>query len=79
MGRIYRAAHHDIVDPLVASFLTINQQYTVPEERIRAFLAIETIFGHDLSKNADFIQTITTACKLLNSMGALAAVASLHA
>lgn len=68
----------DIVDPLTEMYQTLNQQYPSPEERIPELLSIETIFGRDLSKNASFIQTVVSVCKRLHSVGARAAVASMH-
>ncbi|WET40868.1 fructuronate reductase [Citrobacter enshiensis] len=68
----------DVVDPLAAQYQAIYQQYPSIEERVRALLAIDTIFGHDLSDNSDFIEHVTAACQQLHRMGARAAVASLR-
>lgn len=68
----------DVVDPLVEQFQSINRRYSLLEERVRALLSIETIFGRDLSKNIDFIEAVTAACKQIHCVGARTAVASLN-
>ncbi|MFV7282594.1 fructuronate reductase [Citrobacter cronae] len=68
----------DVVDPLAARYQAINQQYLSPEERVRALLTIDTIFGTDLSDNTDFFKRVTAACQQLHSVGARAAVAALN-
>ncbi|MDA8496748.1 MULTISPECIES: fructuronate reductase [unclassified Citrobacter] len=67
----------EVIDPLSAQYQAIYQQYPSIEERVRALLAIDTIFGRDLCDNADFIERVTAACQQLHSVGARAAVAAL--
>ncbi|MEG0799748.1 MAG: fructuronate reductase [Citrobacter sp.] len=68
----------DVVDPLAAQYQAIYQKYPSIEERVRALLAIDTIFSWDLRDNTDFIAQVTAACQQLHSMGARATVAVLH-
>lgn len=68
----------EVIDPLSAQYQAIYQQYPSIEERVRALLAIDTIFGRDLCKNTDFIERVTAACQQLHSVGARAAVAALR-
>ncbi len=67
----------EVIDPLSAQYQAIYQQYPSIEERVRALLAIDTIFGRDLCENTDFIERVTAACQQLHSVGARAAVAAL--
>lgn len=67
----------EVVDPLAEQFRAIYQHYPSTGERVRALLAIDTIFGRDLSDNTDFIEHVTAACHELHSSRARAAVASL--
>ncbi|SUX67371.1 sugar dehydrogenase [Citrobacter freundii] len=67
----------EVVDPMAAQFRAIYQKYKSSGERVRALLAIDTIFGQDLRNNPDFIEHVTAACQQLHSIGARAAVASL--
>lgn len=67
----------EVIDPLSAQYQAIYQQYPSIEERVRALLAIDTIFGRDLCENTDSIERVTAACQQLHSVGARAAVAAL--
>ncbi len=65
----------DVVDPLLAQYQAIHQQYRkTPEERVRGLLAIESIFGNDLPKNHEFVQAVTDAYQQLLQNGAKATV-----
>lgn len=67
----------DVVDPLLAQYQAIHQQYQTPEERVRGLLAIESIFGSDLPKNHEFVQAVTDAYQQLLHNGAKATVEAL--
>ncbi|HFY7947337.1 TPA: fructuronate reductase [Salmonella enterica subsp. enterica serovar Typhimurium] len=67
----------DVVDPLLAQYQAIHQQYQTPEERVRGLLAIESIFGNDLPKNHEFVQAVTDAYQQLLQNGAKATVEAL--
>ncbi|MFL4414083.1 fructuronate reductase [Citrobacter portucalensis] len=67
----------EVVDPLAEQFRAIYQHYPSTGERVRALLAIDTIFGRDLRDNTDFVEHVTAACQQLHSLGARAAVADL--
>ena len=67
----------EVVDPLAEQFRAIYQHYPSTGERVRALLAIDTIFGRDLRDNTDFVEHVTAACQQLHSLGARAAVAAL--
>ncbi|AFJ45891.1 fructuronate reductase [Shimwellia blattae] len=67
----------DVVDPLAARYREIHQQYQEPEARVRALLAIETIFSKDLPANAQFVAAVTHAYLDLLKNGARATVEAL--
>ncbi|MBN4793439.1 fructuronate reductase, partial [Enterobacter cloacae] len=59
----------DVVDPLLAEFQRINQQFQ-GAERVTALLGLSDIFGHDLAENADFVETIIATYQQLCEHGA---------
>lgn len=67
----------DVRDPLTQTFSTIHSKYSEPQDRVKALLAIETIFDPALLKNKEFVKTVTDAYQLLLTQGARYAVASL--
>jgi len=68
----------DVVDPLLAEFQRINQQFQ-GAERVTALLGLSGIFGHDLAENADFVETIIATYQQLCEHGARECVAALGA
>ncbi|MFS2222319.1 fructuronate reductase [Pantoea sp. B65] len=67
----------EVVDPLLAQFQAIHQQYTEPLERVRALLAIRAIFGDDLPDNHAFVSAVSEAYLQLLQKGARAVVEAL--
>ncbi|WP_313683722.1 fructuronate reductase [Pantoea sp.] len=67
----------EVVDPLFTTLQAINQQHATGEDRVKALLAINTIFGEDLPANTAFVATLTQSYLLLCQAGARAAVESL--
>ena len=67
----------EVVDPLVAQYQAIHHRYQTPEERVRALLAIESIFGNDLPASPAFVAGVTDAYLRLLRFGARATVAAL--
>ena len=68
----------DVVDPMLAEFQHINQQYQ-GAERVTALLGLSGIFGHDLAENAGFVETIIATYQQLCEHGARECVAALSA
>ena len=68
----------DVVDPMLAEFQRINQQYQ-GAERVTALLGLSGIFGHDLAENADFVETVIAMYQQLCELGARECVAALSA
>lgn len=64
----------DVVDPLIGLYQSIHQQYQTTEERVRALLGIESIFGNDLPDNHLFVKAVTKAYRQLSQQGAQVAV-----
>ncbi len=62
----------DIVDPLFARYQAIHQQYHSAQERVRALLAIESIFGRDLPENSSFVNAVMETYVRLEQRGARA-------
>jgi len=67
----------DIRDPLVETFEQINQNNSRNEDKVRALLAIDTIFDKALLDNQEFVKTLIDAYELIATKGAKFAVASL--
>ncbi|ELA2140119.1 hypothetical protein RFG84_005498 [Klebsiella pneumoniae] len=68
----------DIVDPLFARYQAIHQQYHSAQERVRALLAIESIFGRDLPENSSFVNAVMETYVRLEQRGARAVLESLQ-
>lgn len=68
----------DVRDPLVKTFKSIHVIHKNPEDRVKALLAIESIFDKKLLTNTTFVKTITNAYLLISTQGARSAVASLQ-
>lgn len=67
----------EVVDPLAGEYQRIYQQQAEPAARVKALLAIEGIFGTDLSQNHAVVSAITDAYQRLLRDGARAAVEAL--
>lgn len=67
----------EVVDPLAGEYQRIYQQQAEPAARVKALLAIQGIFGTDLSQNHAVVSAITDAYQRLLRDGARAAVEAL--
>ena len=67
----------DIRDPLAETFASINGKNSENADKVKALLAIESIFDQSLLSNNEFVHAITEAYQLIATKGARNAVASL--
>lgn len=69
----------EVCDPLLPVIQAAVQQSEEGESRVKALLAIEAIFGHDLPQEGKFVDLVTQAYLSLVSKGAKATVAEFAA
>ncbi|BBT70977.1 mannitol dehydrogenase family protein [Klebsiella sp. WP8-S18-ESBL-06] len=69
----------EVCDPLLPVIQAAVQQSEGGESRVKALLAIEAIFGHDLPQEGKFVDLVTQAYLSLVSKGAKATVAEFAA
>jgi len=67
----------DIRDPLADTFKKISTNNSNDTDKVKALLAIDTIFDSSLLANTKFVQDVTEAYQLIATQGARHAVASL--
>ncbi|MBL0407151.1 mannitol dehydrogenase family protein [Microvirga aerilata] len=68
----------DVRDPLASHLRAVlDKAGNAPQDRVRAVLEIEAIFGSDLPRDARFVDTLTTAYTQLLTRGARNAAAEL--
>ncbi|TEW54418.1 fructuronate reductase [Psychromonas sp. RZ22] len=60
----------DVRDPLVKTFAEIYAIEKSPEEIVKAFLSIESIFDQSLLSNTSFVETLTNTYILIGDQGA---------
>ncbi|EMH4161043.1 fructuronate reductase [Pluralibacter gergoviae] len=65
----------EVSDPLLSTLQEKVQYSAQGDERVKALLSIEAIFGQDLPQNATFVNAVTQAYRTLLDKGAKAAVA----
>lgn len=65
----------EVSDPLLSTLQEKVQHSAQGDERVKALLSIEAIFGQDLPQNATFVNAVTQAYRTLLDKGAKAAVA----
>ncbi len=68
----------EIKDPLVDTLRNIVQNSADGEPRVKALLAVKSVFGEDLPANEQFVDRVTAAYLLIKQRGAKAAVGKLH-
>ncbi|WEF28939.1 fructuronate reductase [Klebsiella aerogenes] len=67
----------EVVDPLLARYQAIHQQFKTVPERVRALLDIDSVFGADLPVNKMFVNSLTDACIQFEQLGARVMIDSL--
>jgi len=67
----------EVIDPLLARYQQIHQQYDQPVQRVYALLGIDAIFGRDLLACQPFVDQLATVYQRLCQVGARAAVEAL--
>ncbi len=67
----------DVRDPMLAQFKAIDQEHGLNVSVVKPLLAIDAIFGHEISQNPSFVHAVETAYQQLLDLGAKATVHAL--